>query len=168
MSTKPTRKNIYITVNTDASFKNGASGGAYWIVYNQPGVDKPFRIFNSWGFGASNSLEAEMQTILAALERVASRDLPGDIIRVNTDCVAAINWFSGNGPESPVYNAFRRLCATKLLNRKIEFRHVRAHSTERNPKARTWVNNWCDTQAKLARVTYEERRAARRQSAGAA
>lgn len=138
-----------ITINTDASFcsKTKAAAFAFYI------VGTGIKITGSGVFKADvkNSEVAETMAIGNAIHALLAKDIKIDkvyYIIINTDCLTAINKLStgkGLGTHKKV-----RILKEKLVKRykpkRFEFRHVKAHNGA--PDARSWVNDWCDREAK--------------------
>lgn len=136
-----------ITINTDASFcpNTNAGGYAFYIVCDL------FRIQHSGKFKdlPKSAEDAEMKCIGNALQALYSiKELPQcKYLILNSDCKTAmtkIDRYSNSVPKT-----IRRI-RTKLVIRlgrcKFEFRHVKAHNG--TPDSRSWVNDWCDKNAK--------------------
>lgn len=138
---------MIVTVNTDAGFSVHHKKGSYafWIVSNR------FKILKSglFKYPVGNPMECEMKAIYNALWILKTEDLKSvSKIIINTDCIPAITAFSKQSVKEnrwykPLVKKYRKLAKTLP---KIEFRHVKAHTT--NKDARSYVNNWCDTQAR--------------------
>ena len=136
-----------ITINTDASFcpLTKVGGYAFYIVCNQ------FKIQKAGEFKTlpKSSIEAETMCIGNAIATLLSQELPNQVnyIIINTDCLNAIHSITMGGGK--VYGKVRKLKnKIKRVSKanKLEFRHVKAHNG--TPDARSWVNDWCDKEAK--------------------
>jgi ribonuclease HI len=135
-----------ITVNTDASFcpKTKASGYAFYIICDE------FKITKGGEFrkDAKNPELAEVMCIGNALATLLAQKTTTKVnyLIINTDCLNAINNIQrGKG----IYKQVRTLkhkVYQKFNVRRIEFRHVKAHNG--SPDARSYVNEWCDQEAK--------------------
>jgi hypothetical protein len=132
------------TINTDASYSPISKRAAYafWIVSNN------FTIKKSGLFKGlcQKPEEAELKSIL----------------NINTDCLNAIHILTFDKKSIKKYKLdwgkyyFKMyLKYTKNKSFKVEFRHVKAHND--TDTSRTWVNDWCDKQAKTElRKTYKK------------
>lgn len=137
-----------ITINTDASFcpKTGAGAYAFYIVCDL------FRIKKAGVFkeNPSGAMDAEMKCIANAVSTLnAQKELPkiGWIV-INSDCLWCFDYITLKSQ-----NKVGKLCALELrkLRRRTgvqmhEFRHVKSHSNKAD--ARSFVNEWCDMEAK--------------------
>lgn len=148
-----TRKKVRcITINTDASYSHQykIGGYAFYIVCDLFKIQKAGIFKND----PKSSIKAEMMCIANAIHTLtAQKELPiADLIVINSDC---LNSFSIMCKKSKC--SIGRTVAIKikhlrnaLSNRgvmpKYEFRHVKAHNG--TPDARSWVNDWCDKEAK--------------------
>lgn len=137
-----------ITVNTDASYSHQrqSAGYAFWIKCDL------FKIQKGGTFKSlpKNPLEAEMMCIANALHTLSTYDrLPKcKLIVVNSDCLNCFKLIYRKSPSKAgrkVYEIVREL-KKKASVPKVEFRHVKAHSGKGD--ARSYVNEWCDTEAK--------------------
>lgn len=136
-----------ITINTDASFcpHTKVGGFAFYIVCNQ------FKIQKAGEFKTlpKNSTEAEVMCIGNAIATLMVQELPENInyIIINTDSLNGIHNITMGGGK--IYGKVRKLKnKIKRVSKanRLEFRHVKAHSGAQD--ARSWVNEWCDTEAK--------------------
>lgn len=138
-----------ITINTDASWdqKTRVGGYAYWIVCDA---------FKSNGSGVfksrpANPTDAELMAIGNAI--VSLLNMPTDEfptckwLVLNTDSTSAKKRIGTRTDATAKRVAelwdslVEKSCATRH-----EIRHVKAHSGKDD--ARSWVNEWCDGQAK--------------------
>jgi len=148
------KKNVRcITVNTDASFNSEykIGGYAFYIVCDL------FKIQKSGYFKVNpkSPMEAEMMCMANALYTLAAqKELPStNWIIINSDCLFAfekIKLKSQNNLGKTVAQLLRKVrIATSyrdVIKPKFEFRHVKAHNG--SPDARSYVNEWCDREAK--------------------
>ena len=145
-----------ITINTDASFcpETGASGYAFYAICDN------FKIMKSGNFKKKPTVswEAELFCLGNAIHTVLSQtDLPeSKHIVINTDCDSMIGML--NRPQDKIKQKWgvpvkqvhmlagrlKNVCKTPKKN--LKYRHVKAHTSIKD--ARTWVNNWCDKEAK--------------------
>jgi ribonuclease HI len=145
---KVKRKEVIVTLTTDASYHSQHKVGAYafWIT-SDLGRVKASGILKQ---PVRSACEAEMQCILNALH-VMKKAIAGRVekVIVNTDSLNSIRVFENDKENIKKYNlnwARRYRTFLLCLDVPIEFRHVKAHKTTKD--ARSWVNNWCDTAAK--------------------
>lgn len=140
------------TVNTDASFFSKRKLGTYafWLVCDE------FKIQQAGAFKeqVGGADQAEVQCILNALTVLKRREAKGITkVIVNTDSLNAISIFRNQKDQvkrfhigswsKRYYTMFKKL-ARDLPE--VEFRHVRAHTGKQD--ARSYVNDWCDREAK--------------------
>jgi len=146
---------MIVTVNTDASFIHEHKRGSYafWIVCND------FKILKSGVLKTKVTRPevAEGMCIINALHILSIHDL-SKVTRVivNTDCQNAIYVLTNNKRNINRYGLTQMKgqlldkyfsVVNKLgINHKIEFRYVKAHNGAHD--ARSYVNEWCDAQAK--------------------
>jgi ribonuclease HI len=142
-----------ITVNTDASFsqKYKVGGYAFYIVCDI------FKIQKSGMFKVhpKSPIEAEMMCMANALHALLSqKELPvTKWIVINSDCICSfekIKRKSTNVIGRTVANLLRKVrqktSSRHAIMPKYQFRHVKAHNG--SPDARSYVNEWCDKEAK--------------------
>lgn len=130
---KPEDKNLFITVFTDASFcpNTKAFGCAIWI---KDGAGKPHQ--QSWGGrNAKDPEAAETRALNGALKYLTKYcQLNGRVIVIQSDCLNALRKLK--------YDFLKRDFGAKF----VKLKHVKAHTNHET--RRTWVNNWCDENAK--------------------
>tara|TARA_Y100000034_G_C6794195_1_gene355821 strand:+ start:521 stop:973 length:453 start_codon:yes stop_codon:yes gene_type:complete len=142
-----------LTINTDASHRYHSKqvGYAYYIICDEYKL-RNSRTFNSY---PECAIEAEIRAIgnaIALVLRIKKKKY--SLITINTDCTAAIDIIRNK--KATTNSRLRKIggkVRTKYHNLrsisdKIRFKHVKAHSD--NKDARSYVNKWCDQQAKLA------------------
>lgn len=137
------------TINTDASFcpQNKIGTYAYWI---RCGNGKWIRS-GKLGGTVRTPQEAEIKCIIKALtffRKIAAFDCLSFII--NTDCAAALGIINKRQVSPKYLNLYSDLM--RVMPPKIQARHVKAH--KRIVDTRTFVNHWCDRQAKLQLQEY--------------
>lgn len=138
----------YLTINTDASFcPHGKVGGyAFYIICDS------FKITKSGAFKKKlqNPSDAELKCIINALHTVDVQRLPKvDVVIINTDSMNCITGIE-NANTGKLYGKAKVLInniKTKTGAKEVKMKHVRAHTNKNN--ARSWVNEWCDQQAKV-------------------
>lgn len=149
---------MIITINTDASFSYAHQKGsfAFWIVCNE------FKILKSGVLRkkVKRAEVAEFRCIINALHTLFKRDCSkAKKIIINTDCLNVIHLIKNDKDAiskyrlrtwgEPLVNTYKQLRRdSRYKNLEIEFRHVRAHTGISD--ARSYVNEWCDTNAKAA------------------
>ena len=142
---------MLVTINTDASFhtKLKYGGYAFWAICND------FKITKSGVFRKKciNSDDAETKCILNALTVVLKAHKGISKVIVNTDSLNAIAYLKNDRTHIRKYGLignkgteFNRMFFCLVKKIPIEFRHVKAHSSVDD--ARSFVNEWCDTEAK--------------------
>ena len=137
-----------VTINTDASFSPDykVGGFAFYIVCDQ------FKITKSGMFkiNPKTSIEAEMMCMANALHTLLmQKDLPQTKwIVLNSDCLSAFEKIKLKGKNSKgrLIAQILRKIRLKCGMPKFDFRHVKAHNG--TPDARSFVNDWCDKEAK--------------------
>lgn len=152
-----------ITINTDASFnhKQNVGGYAFYIICDT------FKITKGGVFKTppKNAQEAEMMCMANALYTLLVQpELPTTSnIVINSDCLFSFEkiGLKKNGIGKIVAQILKKVrVATsykKSVRPKFSFRHVKAHN--KTPDARSWVNDWCDKEAKkYMRIAVEMKR----------
>lgn len=137
-----------ITINTDASFNHvkKVGGYAFYIVCDL------FKIQKSGMFKAcpKNAMEAEMMCMANALHTLlAQKELPPTKwIIINSDCLYSFPKITRKSEDKIGRKVAEMLRGVRqrMSMPQYEFRHVKAHNG--TPDARSWVNNWCDKEAK--------------------
>lgn len=139
---------MLVTINTDASWCPDTliATYAFWAVSDN------FRIVKTGTFKNKclNPSEAESKCIINALKSVLiHKDITNVII--NTDSQQSIDLFTTStshlrGENKETWASLRKVYKEVCGSVKITFRHVKAHT--RVSDARSFVNRWCDTQAK--------------------
>lgn len=141
------------TINTDASFHPDIKWGAYafWAISDRFKIQK----YGSFIGKCKNPTDAEAKCIINALKVTLSADKDITRITINTDSLNSIAILENNTHHIKRYglqfgNALRRefnkIVKSYTKTIKVEFRHVKAHSG--TDDARSFVNEWCDTNAK--------------------
>lgn len=149
---------MLITINTDASVKDGFAGYAFWIVCDSGKIQKAGKLKNK----VHGSTDAETMCIANAIHTLKHSKFNGiSKIIVNTDSQHSIDLLSNktrcrtntemfNIVEECRYNMME-LClklgrSIRDVDSIFEFRHVKAHNGKKD--ARSFVNDWCDKEAK--------------------
>lgn len=147
---------MIVTINTDASFSQKHQRGsfAFWIVSDR------FKLLKSGLLRrqVSSPQIAEFRCIINAFHVLLNEDV-SDVhkIIVNTDCLNVIHLIKGDKENirryrlaswgSNLVSTLEQMLIAKRLNPSIiEMRHVKAHTD--NTDARSYVNDWCDREAK--------------------
>jgi ribonuclease HI len=148
-----------VTINTDASFSYSHNKGSYafWVVSDYGKLCR----YGALKGGTKTPTHGEFKCIVNALHCLfVYLKWPVTKIIVNTDSMNSIHLLKNNKEAIRRYrigkNQFTEELAAwhsingRYISKKIEidFRHVRAHTE--NTNARSWVNQWCDTNAKMA------------------
>lgn len=142
-----------VTINTDASFKEGIGAYAFWIKCDH------FTLKRSGYFRerVKDPTIAEAQCIANAIAAITDKaeNLEFDYVVINTDSKGAISGIKSGSKE--IYK-FINLLINQLKARvgckKVSLRHVKAHSGKKD--ARSWVNDWCDKECKRQRLIAEK------------
>lgn len=142
-----------ITVNTDASFspQHKVGGYAFYIVCDL------FKIQKGGMFKKQpkTAMEAEMMCMANALYTLLSqKELPTTKwIIINSDCLFSFERIKrksqdaiGKQVAEMLRNVRLKTSYRDVIMPKFEFRHVKAHNG--TPDARSFVNDWCDKEAK--------------------
>lgn len=136
-----------VTINTDASFNHHhkIGGFAFYIRFGNTRLTKaaPFK------GRVKSAHEAEIMAIGNALYCLLHKvELPkAHWLIINCDCTRAMDEIKAGKTElsKNVRQLWLQL-RDRLGVKKAKFRHVKAHNG--TPDARSWVNDWCDKQAK--------------------
>lgn len=147
MKSKVVHDVVCITINTDASFdpETGAGGFAFWIVTD-------YFVIKKAGFFKDKTLncnEAEVKCIANALSMLLKEDrLPtSKHLVINTDSKQGMQMIRKQTTEAgKKTHVIWRKVIQKIKSRVNKFAHVKAHTNNKN--ARSYVNNWCDEEAK--------------------
>lgn len=131
----------FCTVLTDASWcpYEKVAGWACWIVCN----GERYKRFDAFFEKVETAKEAEIKAIINGVY-IAKRVFMPDHYHIVSDCTQAMDALKGLGPTKH----WKEKLVEIIGDAKITFKHVKAHSST-NDK-RTFVNNWCDFQAKMA------------------
>ena len=142
-----------ITINTDASFHpvHKIGGYAFYIVCDQFKIQKS----GTFKIKPKSSIDAEMMCIANAMHTLLTQpELPeAKLIVINCDCLPSFKMItlkSNNPIGRKVASILRQIRISTSIKGVVkpnyEFRHVKAHTN--NNDARSWVNDWCDKEAK--------------------
>lgn len=131
----------FCTVLTDASWcpQEKVAGWAVWVVCN----NERYKRYDAFFEKVASSREAEIKAIINGCY-IAKRVFDPTHYHVVSDCVDAMNALQGKFAT----NEWKDKLTSIIGDTKITFKHVKAHSNT-NDK-RTYVNNWCDFQARMA------------------
>lgn len=153
---------MLVTINTDASYVHGYAGYAFWIVCNEFKVLKAGTLRSK----VKRPELAEFKCIINALHILFKNDCKSvNKIIFNTDCLNVIHLLKkdkisikkyglkGYGFEDLVEKFYNILKNRKDIE--IEFRHVKSHTGIND--ARSYVNEWCDREAKkYAKIRFNQ------------
>ncbi len=136
-----------ITINTDASFHPAkkVGGYAFYIVCDLFKIKKGGRYKKQ----PKSSEEAEIMCIGNAIATLlAQKELPtATWLIINCDCKWGMDKIKQN--QTPlgkiVFKLWQRLI-TRLGSTHNKMRYVKSHNG--TPDKRSWVNDWCDQEAK--------------------
>jgi ribonuclease HI len=136
-----------ITINTDASFnpQHKLGGYAFYIVCDL------FKIQKAGMFKkpVDNSKDAEIMCIGNAISTLlAQPELPETTwLIINSDCLYGMSDIRKSTSElAKKVNRMWAALINRTKSRHNKMRHVKAHNG--TPDARSWVNDWCDKEAK--------------------
>ena len=132
---------LFCTVLTDASWcpHEKVAGWACWIVCN----DERYKRFDAFFEKVDTPVEAEIKAILNGLF-IARRVFNADRYHVVSDCTQAMAALKGEWPT----DKWKLKLLDIIGSASVSYKHVKAH-TKATDK-RSWVNNWCDFNAKIA------------------
>ena len=149
---------MQVTINTDASFKQGYGGYAFWIVCDAGKIQKAGKIKEP----CLGSSDAEAMCITNAIYTLKhSRFTEITKVIINTDSEPSIHLLSGTikaGVKTAISKVIEEckllmmeICLANGLSIRdyktvFELRHVKAHSGKKD--SRSFVNEWCDQEAK--------------------
>jgi hypothetical protein len=148
-----------VTINTDASFSynHHKASYAFWIVSDYGKLCR-YGILKG---ETKTPTHGEFKCIVNALHCLfVYLKWPVTMIIVNTDSMNSIHLLKNDKQSIRKYRigknqfkeelaAWHRINGRYIANKiKIDFRHVKAHTTTDN--ARSWVNQWCDANAKAS------------------
>ncbi|RZJ89600.1 MAG: hypothetical protein EOO20_10495 [Chryseobacterium sp.] len=143
---------MLITINTDASFSDVYGGYAFWIVCDAGKIQKAGKIKAK----IRGSQQAEMMCIANALHTLKHSRFKGiSKVIINTDSQPSINALTGfksswEGAQECLFTMMELCIANGKSIRDVgeffEFRHVKAHTGKKDK--RSFVNEWCDKEAK--------------------
>lgn len=142
-----------ITVNTDASFnpQHKIGGYAFYIVCDLFKIQKG----GMFKVQPKTAMEAEMMCMANALYTLLSqKELPTTKwVIINSDCLFSFERIKRKSQDAIGKQVSEMLRKVRLktsykgvIMPKFEFRHVKAHNG--TPDARSYVNDWCDKEAK--------------------
>lgn len=145
--TEERKKVNCITINTDASYHpvHKAAGYAFYIVCDL------FKIQKGGMFKQTPKTPEECEIMCignAIATLLAQRELPeARWLIINSDCKNAMEVIrcQKNKLGKDVCGLWNKLIH-RLGSKRNKFRHVKSHNG--TPDARSWVNDWCDKEAK--------------------
>ena len=146
---------IRSTVITDASHcpKTGAAGfGAYIRIDGHPA---PFQYSGPLKPPTHSSTFAEVRAALIGIWYAAK--LGATDVLIQSDCMTIIHLANGRCKSAGLVALWREAMLRPDMQVRLEARHVKGHIAIKD--ARSWVNDWCDKQAK--KHMYNERRLGR-------
>lgn len=147
---------MIVTINTDASFSNRHKRGtfAFWINSNRFVIQKTGILRKK----CSRPEIAEFRCIINAIHTLGKQNTIGlKKIIINTDCLNVIHLIKKDKEAIRKYQLqsfgsmlvfrFEEVLRSHKLHKAIlDLRHVRSHTGADD--ARSYVNEWCDTEAK--------------------
>lgn len=131
----------FCTVLTDASWcpHEKVAGWACWIVCN----GERFKKYDAFYEKVESAREAEIKAIINGVF-IAKRVFAPEAYHIVSDCMDAMRALQGQSSDKQWQDKLTSIIGSA----RISFKHVKAHSST-NDK-RTYVNNWCDFQAKMS------------------
>lgn len=149
------------TVIVDASYcpDTFASGWAAWVRVDA--VADAIKMYGTFKTQPRNSGEAE---VMAAINGIWIAARAGaSFILVQSDCMAVIHLLEETTSSPRMRELWQNSLKDNGLDRLIlDGAHVKGHT--RNMDARSWVNRWCDAQARIAMLEVRKARANRQKS----
>lgn len=154
MSSREKRKALNcLTINTDASYSHKYKVGTYAFYI----VCDLFKIQKSGYFKVKpkSPMDAEMMCMANALATLnAQKELPVvKLIIINSDCLYSFEKIglkkkneTGRVVAKQLQQVRNKMAFRGVILPKFDFRHVKAHNG--TPDARSYVNDWCDREAK--------------------
>lgn len=137
-----------ITIFTDASFchETNAAAGACWSRSDNFKFNSVYPLVN-----VESSNEAEFEAALVGIQLTINSPEISELIKADkcrvilvTDCDSVAREIMGSPLTHPrAIQAVRMMNAAGVL---YKVNHVKAHTSNKN--ARSWVNRWCDTNAR--------------------
>lgn len=130
-----------LTVFSDASFdRSGAAGYAFFVRDEETIIKRAFTL--RWKAGRSTEVElfAMCHAILHAIDNLSHQ--PGDVIVAQSDCTHVLHCFKSQTTNE----ALSVLGAVGVAGLSLRFKHVKAHTGTED--RRSYVNRWCDIQAR--------------------
>lgn len=142
-----------VTINTDASFHPiyKVGGYAFWIACDKGRIKQSGTLKE-----AVNSTDCELKAIANALYVLEKSQLNDGTIRliiINSDAKTVMSHIKPVKKKtvgSFIYKTVCRILSQSGLSvsgKTFKVRHVKAH-TGKLDKPRSWVNDWCDREAK--------------------
>ena len=152
-----------VTINTDASFCpiTKAAGFAFWITCDNGRSKVSWTVKN-----AETPTDAEIKCIANAiyyLEKSKFNNGKINRIFINSDCKPCFGLIRRKSPNKIgrfIANHLRKIFKDnprKTNDVRYELRHVKAHTGDLTEK-RSFVNNWCDKEAKKEMRYIRDRR----------
>lgn len=135
------------TVITDASFcdKSKVAGWAAWIRVD--GINDPIKRYGSFRTMPQTSTDAEM---LSAINGIwIAKQFGANGVLLQTDCLSVVHLIDGTTIKRKTKDRWiRYLASAGILDIDLRAKHVRGHT--KVDDARSYVNRWCDRNAKMA------------------
>lgn len=135
------------TVITDASYcdRSRAAGWAAWIRID--GQSEPIRRYGAFKTEVTGPTQAEM---LAAINGVwLAHQMGATEVLLQTDCATVVMLAEGQVRRGKLRKAWAvAVDRAGLVNVSLSARHVRGHTKTQD--ARSYVNRWCDVNARAA------------------
>ncbi len=142
---------MWVTVYTDAAYNSGQGFAAiaYYIRCDRGLIKEGQELaFDS----VRDNNEAEMIAIEKALQRsfIEWKGIYG--IQVNTDSMVSRDVLKYRARKSKKYSSIQNQVNSLMENNScyLKIKHVTAHQNDDG--IRTWLNNWCDAEAKKQKM----------------
>ena len=139
-----------VTIVSDASYnsRNKSAGFAFQMRYGRMHL----KAYGPLKGKLENPTEAEMKSVLNALHSLVKSDVKIHTLTIRTDCEFIVKHMFVEKKRKEVFQVLiskMREYLEILDYTKLNIVHVRAHKTPEN--SAEYVNDWCDTHAKLGR-----------------
>lgn len=138
------------TIYTDASYKDGLGAGAAWIRSDNG------RLTIRKRFKSPDPTHAEGIMIFYAIRYTLETWDDISVVFVNTDSLVFCHYLWDFHKTEPTredlvkgVDMIRDLCEQHGVELRIK--HVKGHQSP-NKSGRAWLNNWCDAEARQARL----------------
>ena len=139
---------MLVTIYTDASWTPDLAAGAAWI-RSEEGLIKLRKRYES-----VDSAHAEGAMIYFAVKKALQEWDNVSVVLINSDHLGFVRYLNVTHPTVPKREDLQKgvnlifdMCNSRGVL--IRTRHIKGHQGGHN--SRSWLNEWCDTQARKAR-----------------